>query len=188
MGQSSGEVIRSLLAQGVNRRLLRKLYAGAWGAALCSVLVGAVHFASFETSRRLLLQHMPASAPGISSTGALASATDSAGSSASAAEVAAATLSMCSSNLSQQRQHHQQHQQEEQQQRQGGERWLVNMLAAALAALATAVVESPVELFRHNQQAGLVKGDFMREMASVVRRQGPSGEERRRLEMRAWGL
>lgn len=175
MGQSSGEVIRGLLAQGVNRRLLRKLYAGAWGAALCSVLVGAVHFASFETSRRLLLQHLPAAQqPAATAATATACATAEArycagGDTSQAAGTSAVSLAEGQSPQQQQQQH-QQHQHA------GGERWMVNILAAAFAALATAVVESPVELFRHNQQAGIVKGDFMREMASVVRRQGPSGE------------
>ena len=55
------------------------------------------------------------------------------------------------------------------------DRQMANVMAAILAAALTAVVESPVELFRHNQQAGLIKGDFMREMLSTVRREGPAG-------------
>ncbi|KAG2491952.1 hypothetical protein HYH03_009684 [Edaphochlamys debaryana] len=47
--------------------------------------------------------------------------------------------------------------------------------AAAFAALATALVESPVELFRHNAQAGLVQSNFLREMVTTVRREGFGG-------------
>lgn len=46
-----------------------------------------------------------------------------------------------------------------------------NMLAASIGALATALVESPVELFRHQAQAGTVGGNFMQEMAKTVRTQ-----------------
>ena len=55
------------------------------------------------------------------------------------------------------------------------DRQVANITAAFLAAFLTAVVESPVELFRHNQQAGIIKGDFLREMLSTVRREGPAG-------------
>lgn len=45
-----------------------------------------------------------------------------------------------------------------------------NMLAASIGALATALVESPVELFRHQAQAGNVGGNFVQEMATSVRK------------------
>jgi solute carrier family 25 S-adenosylmethionine transporter 26 len=53
---------------------------------------------------------------------------------------------------------------------------VANILAATFAAFVTAVIEAPVELFRHNQQAGLVSRHFFHEMVSAVRRNGPAGE------------
>jgi hypothetical protein len=46
-----------------------------------------------------------------------------------------------------------------------------NMLAAGVGAIATALVESPVELFRHQAQAGVGGGNFVHEMANTVRKQ-----------------
>ena len=42
-----------------------------------------------------------------------------------------------------------------------------NVLAAVLAAAATAVVEAPLELFRHSSQAGQFQGNFVKEMWKV---------------------
>jgi hypothetical protein len=47
-----------------------------------------------------------------------------------------------------------------------------NVLAAVLTAAATAVVEAPLELFRHNSQAGQFQGNFVREMWKVSRHWG----------------
>lgn len=94
--------------------------AGFVSAALCSVLVGSVHYASFCWSKRLALQAMDPSSSGSSS---------SSDSSHSA-----------------------------------------NMLAASIGALATALVESPVEMFRHQAQAGTVGGNFVQEMVTSVRK------------------
>jgi hypothetical protein len=55
----------------------------------------------------------------------------------------------------------------------GGSGW-ANMFAAVMGALATALVESPVELFRHQAQAGVVGGNLLGEMAGAVRRGGPT--------------
>jgi hypothetical protein len=97
--------------------------AGFVSAALCSVLVGSVHYASFCWSKRLALQAMgPAGSPNSSSS---------------------------SSNDSSQ---------------------FANMLAASIGALATALVESPVELFRHQAQAGNVSGNVLQEMVTSVRK------------------
>ena len=45
-----------------------------------------------------------------------------------------------------------------------------NLMAAADGALATALVESPVELFRHQAQAGVGGGNFLQEMVNTVHR------------------
>jgi hypothetical protein len=44
---------------------------------------------------------------------------------------------------------------------------LVNCAAAVITAAITALVESPLELFRHNSQAGHIQGNFIREMCRV---------------------
>lgn len=46
-----------------------------------------------------------------------------------------------------------------------------NLMAAAVGALATALVESPVELFRHKAQAGVGSGNFLQEMVTTVQKQ-----------------
>jgi hypothetical protein len=45
-----------------------------------------------------------------------------------------------------------------------------NLMAATVGALATALVESPVELFRHQAQAGVGNGNFLSEMISSVQK------------------
>jgi len=47
-----------------------------------------------------------------------------------------------------------------------------NLFAATVGALSTALVESPVELFRHQAQAGLVQGSFVTNIAGMVQRGG----------------
>lgn len=142
-GCSVLEVLKDLLAGGLNYALLKKLYAGVLGAAICSVAVGAVHYASYESSKRGLLgvsthwgywleQFSPRSKAG-------ATLSQSAGESAS------------------------------------HDKTFANITAAALAAIITAVVEAPVELFRHNAQAGIVKANFMKEMVRVTKRSGLRG-------------
>lgn len=46
-----------------------------------------------------------------------------------------------------------------------------NMMAASIGALATALVESPVELFRHQAQAGVGGSNFLQQMATTVQQQ-----------------
>jgi hypothetical protein len=54
-----------------------------------------------------------------------------------------------------------------------GDTGWANMFAAVSGALATALVESPVELFRHQAQAGVGGGNLLGEMAAAVRKGGP---------------
>lgn len=49
----------------------------------------------------------------------------------------------------------------------------VNCSAAVITAALTALVESPLELFRHNSQAGQIQGNFLAEMWRVLRKSGP---------------
>ncbi|GIL53451.1 hypothetical protein Vafri_9052 [Volvox africanus] len=160
-----GEVAQILVLYPLDTiKLLKKLYAGALGAAACAVLVGAVHFASYEGSRKAFLRL--ASSPGNPASARIASShslhdLDLARSatfpeSANTGGSAAATVSTGAddSRLV---------------------RMVATFAAAAVAAVATALVESPVELFRHNAQAGLVAPNFMREMVSTVRKEGVGG-------------
>ncbi|KAF8066349.1 SAMC1 [Scenedesmus sp. PABB004] len=115
-GVGAAAVLRALLREGVPAAA-RLLYSGFASAALCSLLVGGVHYASFCVAKRSALQ-----------------ATGGAGDGGGA-----------------------------------------NLVAATVGALATALVESPVELFRHRAQAGNVGANFLQEMASTVRTQGVGG-------------
>ncbi|GLI67172.1 hypothetical protein VaNZ11_011385 [Volvox africanus] len=164
--QASGEaatvVVKRLLRRGFNLQLLEKLYAGALGAAACAVLVGAVHFASYEASRKtfLRLASSPASAriasahsPHDLDLGSSAPFAESANTGGGAAAATVHTVADDSRFV----------------------RTVATFTAAAVAAVATALVESPVELFRHNAQAGLVAPNFMREMVSTVRKEGVGG-------------
>ncbi len=45
------------------------------------------------------------------------------------------------------------------------------MVGATVGALTTALVEGPLELFRHQAQAGLISGNLIKEMATTVRTQ-----------------
>lgn len=181
-GETAAVVIRRLLKRGFNMALLKKLYAGAVGAAACAILVGAVHFASYEGSRKAILKWSTAGNGGASSKGsgggggggggsgraggasAEASAAGlgagataaAAGGAADAADAAAAAAAAAAAEA-----------RAEQDDR--FRRAAATFGAAAFAALATALVESPVELFRHNAQAGLVQSNFMAEMAATVR-------------------
>lgn len=110
-----------------HRHAHRPAHAGFVSAALCSVLVGSVHYASFCWSKRVALQAMyPTGSSDSSSSSGHSSSCDNT------------------------------HQ--------------ANMLAASIGALATALVESPVELFRHQAQAGTVNGNFVQEMVTSVRK------------------
>lgn len=129
---SAGIIIRDLFSRP---GALRVLYSGFGSAALCSMVVGSIHYVSFCMSKRLAL-----------STAAALSGSDpkasELGSSSNPGAAVAATA---------------------------------NLFAAVMGALATALVESPVELFRHQAQAGLVSGNFMKEMMVTLRTQGPMG-------------
>ena len=47
-----------------------------------------------------------------------------------------------------------------------------NFIAAGIGAISTAIVESPVEEFRHRAQAGLISGSLSKEMLNSVKRFG----------------
>lgn len=118
-------VLRQLSKDGA-QAAFKALYAGFMSAAVCSVLVGSVHYASFCISKRMALQATAASEGG-STTAASSDGSSNNGHTA-------------------------------------------NLMAATVGALATALVESPVELFRHQAQAGSVGSNFLQEMVTSVRK------------------
>lgn len=63
-----------------------------------------------------------------------------------------------------------------------------NMVGATVGAIMTALVEGPLELFRHQAQAGLISGNLFREMNNVVKKQvGRRRRRRRAATVRALG-
>lgn len=124
-GAPAAQVLAALARSGP-ATAARTLYAGFLSAALCSVLVGSVHYASFCISKRAALA---AAAPAVAGAAGDGSSEGSSGGAA-------------------------------------------NLLAATVGALATALVESPCELFRHQAQAGAVSSNFLGEMSTAVRRHG----------------
>lgn len=188
-------VVRDMLREGLSPSLLlRKLYAGALGAAVCSIIVGAVHYASYEAARRASMRlvcpgckdegssgtHGGSGAPPASVSGTAGRKPHHAGADAqglaavtgeshrsgsggvgasSSGSTGCGTTGAGDAPLPSQ-----------------GQKAAATFLAAAFAATATALVEAPVELFRHNAQAGLLgSSNFLAEMARTARREGLPG-------------
>jgi solute carrier family 25 S-adenosylmethionine transporter 26 len=131
LGSNSASVVMQMFkaSKGSLTLFVKSLYAGCVGGVLCSIPIGAVHFASFETSKRILINTM-----------------------------CTEDKPACDKEASDLK----------------NRRLMANLLAACFAAIATAVIESPVELFRHNQQASS-GASFMTEMNSVFKASGFSG-------------
>lgn len=55
-GTSARDVVRKLLAKGSFLTVTRQLYAGIFGAALCSLAVGSLHWSTYCTAKRLTAQ------------------------------------------------------------------------------------------------------------------------------------
>lgn len=124
-GMTAKEVVADLLREnGFGLALFRKLWAGVTAGMLCSVIVGAVHFASYDTARRFIL---PIACPSCKPSAA-SSPHDSALTHFDTTGEVEAPGS------------------EDAETRRG--KMLATFMAAALAAVATALIESPVELFR----------------------------------------
>jgi hypothetical protein len=175
-------------------QLVQVLYAGVLGAAACSVLIGAVHYASFETTKRLMVQHGLGGSSGVRLPSAVSSHPVQGEGIAAAPGVALEPglqqqpaddhkhlLTSSTSNPKQQHAqgtaasiaaardaHHGGPGPAGEEAAAGAEgasngegKLLVNLCASVVTAVLTAVVESPIELFRHNQQAGLVPVSIM---------------------------
>lgn len=203
----SKQVLAALWAQHTGNwaAFLGALYAGAVPAAALSVLVGAVHYVCFCTTRRAVA----------SLAGANSSSSGGSSSRDKQQEVsvppshrhvivshgATGTHFMpiddplCGADKEQQQLLDKQQQQQQTCHSSSGEgqgsitaaaaagdasseaesvqvakgSLLVNCAAAVITAAITALVESPLELFRHNSQAGQIQGNFLREMWRVSR-------------------
>lgn len=114
-GLSAAAVLQQLAVQG-KRNALRQLYNGFGTAAVLSIFVGAVHYASFCVTRRLALQAGASDAAAVPASGG-------GGGHGAAHQPEGSTTA--------------------------------NLFAAAVGAMATALVESPAELLRHQAQAGM---------------------------------
>lgn len=218
-GIGSGQVVAGLWAatQGHWPTFLAALYAGALPAAALSVLVGAVHYVCFCTTRRAV-----ASLTGADRSSGRSSSSGQQELSGQQQHHQHVIVShgatgthflpidespLCGSDSDPQQQQQQQQTSDKQQQhadprsssRRGRSRsskaaavagdadvseeaesvqvakgsLLVNCVAAVITAAITALVESPLELFRHNSQAGQIQGNFLREMWRGLRKSGP---------------
>ncbi|KAI8464685.1 MAG: mitochondrial carrier domain-containing protein [Monoraphidium minutum] len=219
--------------------LWRQLYAGAIGASLLSVAVGALYYSSFCAAKRHLLRWAADGERAAAARAAAAGAADAlpppggAGGrkqqqAAAGAHATphgppvdyhhdAALAIICSSeadanraaarNEKAERRRSRKQQQQQQQAAEGagagaagagaagaaaasssgasgseagdegissGGRLRANVAAAAAAALVGAVVEAPVELFKHQLQAGHISGSILGHMGSAVRMGGPA--------------
>ncbi|KAI8469632.1 MAG: mitochondrial carrier domain-containing protein [Monoraphidium minutum] len=106
----------------------RALYSGIGAAAICSIIVGAVHYASFCMSKRAAMAAVADKGGGGGGHGGAHGGGGSGGATA---------------------------------------------VAAVVGAVSTALVESPCDLYRHMAQAGMIQGNFLAEMASAVKKDGP---------------
>jgi hypothetical protein len=143
-----------------SQRVLAALYSGFGSAAALSVVVGAVHYASFCASKRLALADGGGGGGGGGGHGSSAAAAPSSTTTAAGRKKedndAAST--------------------------EGNNTAGANLTAASVGALVTALVESPAELFRHRAQAGTLGGgggnsgpggSVWRAMHEAVRLGGP---------------
>ncbi|GFR49742.1 hypothetical protein Agub_g11899 [Astrephomene gubernaculifera] len=203
-GISAVAVVSALLRNGWNAQVVRELYAGLGSATALSVVVGAMHWFTFCAAKRTALGVMQRQQQeqqgqgqgqqqqggqlldgGRGATSALScSSSSSSDSSSSSSGVATAHLHVSSG--------HHMHDEEvrltaggsagEPDGSSGGASpsdvhmlATANMVGATAGAILTALVEGPLELFRHQAQAGIISGNLFKEMGHVVRTQGPMG-------------
>lgn len=158
------QVVNRMLARyGTGCALVKQLYSGFGAAAAFSIAVGAVHWLSFCAAKRTALDMLPKQQAEqkqhqkehgtkhhqeeyLSSGVPLASATIS-------VQVEHITGQQDAADLINQTS--------------------ANAIAAMVGAFCTAMVESPIELFRHKAQAGLISGNLVQEMSRTIRSGGP---------------
>lgn len=166
-GISATAVLKELSKHGINMRMMKKLYAGVTGAAATSILVGSLHYVCYCATKRFILDlpmfskstNGQTSVKGtgvdqpdqqqhhhhhvVHSHGATGSHYLSSSTHAGSSHGDAVACEEDDGKLA------------------------ANVLAAFLTAALTAVVEAPLEMFRHNAQAGQLKGSFIKEMWRV---------------------
>jgi hypothetical protein len=197
-GLGSRQVVAQLWAasRGSWAAFLAACYAGAVPAAVLSILVGATHYCCFCATRRALVRLTAGSSSSSSASSSQQHEGQHVVVSHGAAGTHFALVddSLCdpeqlppaatvSSSIRAASANEQLQQQSSQHQRaaavstggdapmsqQVGEGSLVvNVVAAVITAAVTALVESPLELFRHNSQAGHVAGNFLPAMFKVA--------------------
>ncbi|GFH08152.1 uncharacterized protein HaLaN_03069, partial [Haematococcus lacustris] len=182
---SASHVLRHMLAKhGLGWQLWRRLYSGFSSAALFSMAVGAVHWLSFCMAKRTALDLLPGRPLSAAAASAAPSRTrgparvEATGMSVQGGQDAGDWMA----GLAKSDEAHHVHDDEEELSYgeaepcgdgQMGRRTTANLIAAVVGALATALVESPVELFRHRAQAGLISGHLIMEMSKAMRGGGP---------------
>ncbi len=128
-GISAAAAVRRMLAGGPLAGA-RALYNGIGAAALCSIIVGSVHYASFCMSKRAAVAAAEGGGKGGKGGKGGGSGDED-----------------------------------------GGSPGAATAFAAVVGAIATALVESPCDLYRHQAQAGMIQGNFL----SEVRLAGEAG-------------
>ncbi|GLC60541.1 hypothetical protein PLESTB_001624900 [Pleodorina starrii] len=201
-GISAAAVISSMTRNGWGPQFVQQLYSGLGSAAAFSVVVGAIHWLTFCAAKRAALDVMIKQEQ--QGGGGRAAATGGSGAAAAASNLVhvqhTSAGDMAHVHVSSGHHMHD----EEVALRAGSAgagaagltdgsggggneatraadgsdvRMLAsaNMVGATVGAIMTALVEGPLELFRHQAQAGLISGNLFREMRNVVRTQGPMG-------------
>ncbi|EFJ49599.1 hypothetical protein VOLCADRAFT_89479 [Volvox carteri f. nagariensis] len=187
-GISASAVLTNMTRDGWGPRFMQQLYSGIGSATAFSVVVGAIHWLTFCAAKRAALDVM------------VQQERQQQSSDAAAAAGGAANLVHVQHTASGDKAHvhfssgHHMHDEEVALQEgisgagvsgpgggctaDGSDVGMLasaNMVGATVGAIATALVEGPLELFRHQAQAGLISGNLFREMANVVRTRGPMG-------------
>lgn len=181
-GHSAMFVMKDLLKHGWGLHVLRQLYAGVVPASICSVAIGSLYYFSFCAAKRVSIntvsgwEKQAAVATGATAAGtAVGSDTavihgpvkdmhhDSVLASICSAEAMSPTNGSAAAMPGT----------EESLQPQG--RLMANMMAACGAAMVGAMVEAPVELFKHQTQAGVIHGNMLGNMWSALMKSGPAG-------------
>lgn len=185
-GSSVRQVLAGLMHQGVTPRLVSQLYAGVVSASLCSVAVGSLYYLSFCAAKRMAL----ASADKQAAAAAAGGSTHAASGSHAADALTAPGFASISATHS--HTHSTQHRQQQQQPEPvlatspatsttdsststtSSSSTRANIIAACCAALVGAAVEAPLELFKHQTQAGLLQGNMLRHMLGALQASGPA--------------
>ncbi|GIL80177.1 hypothetical protein Vretifemale_9357 [Volvox reticuliferus] len=193
-GISTATVLANMTRNGWGPQFIQQLYSGIGSAAAFSVVVGAIHWLTFCAAKRAALDVMQQQAQQGGSAAARAGGAAAAATAAGGASNLVHVQHTAGGDTAHVHFSSGHHMHDEEVALlagghgcggHGGEctvdgqdvRMLAsaNMAGATVGAVMTALVEGPLELFRHQAQAGLISGNLFREMKNVVRTQGPMG-------------